>query len=248
MGWRAWGKSDRGRSRNEQPMSVTVPSSGRRPAYDPQEVRPVRFGWTKLREIGNSPAVKLTIAIPLVGYLIIFNESLLHYLDLSRELFGQPHTSGASAAHVSWRLLALYFGLCFIAVGAALYGWYCPDEIKSYRLPSDYINVLSNIGSIGITRIEAELEDGGAVARQQLHDWREVQSHRPTPQNDEQFMSRLAEANKGVLELHFDCLNRSHPYIRLATSICYAVGFVALFIPSVDVFVRVVCLMIRTIS
>jgi hypothetical protein len=135
-------------------------------------VHPVRFGWTKLREIGNSPAVKLTIAIPLVGYLILFNESVLHYLDLSRELFGQPRTAGESGAHVSWRLLVLYFGLCFIAVGAALYAWHCPDEIKSYRLPSDYLSALSTIGAIGMDRVEVELENAGSVARQQLHDWR----------------------------------------------------------------------------
>jgi hypothetical protein len=129
-------------------MSETPPGAGRRPAYDPREVPPIRVGWARLREIGNSPAVKLTIVIPFVGYLIIFNESLLHYLDLSRELFGHHgNLPGSEQAHVSWRLLLLYFGLCFIAAGAALYGWYCPDEIKSYRLPSDYVAaVLTNLG------------------------------------------------------------------------------------------------------
>jgi len=88
------------------------------------------------------PAVKLTIAIPLVGYSIIFNESLLHYLDLSRELFGQPHTSGASAAHVSWRLLVLYFGLCFIAAGAALTAGTVQTKSSPTDCRGDYINVL----------------------------------------------------------------------------------------------------------
>jgi hypothetical protein len=230
-------------------MSENTQSSSRRPAYDPREVPPVRVGWVRLREIGNSQIVKLTIAIPLVGYIIIFNESLLHYLDLSRELFGH-HTNlvASDEAHVSWRLLLMYFGLCFIAVGAALYSWYCPDEIKSYRLPSDYIAaVLNNLGSIGIDRIEAALESGTPLARQGLKDWREVQSYRPISETDEQFAAHLTEANRGVLEMYFDFLNRSHPYARITSAVSYAVGFAALFIPSLDVFARVVRVFFRSI-
>jgi hypothetical protein len=44
--------------------------------------------WTVLRDIGNSAPAKLTILIPLVGYLIIFNEHVLKYLELSHQLFG----------------------------------------------------------------------------------------------------------------------------------------------------------------
>jgi hypothetical protein len=223
-------------------MSETPRSSGRRPAFDAREAPPVRMGWAKLREIGNSPVVKLTIAIPLVGYLIIFNEDLLHYLDLSRELFGHHvKTAGSEEAHVSWRLLLLYFGLSFIAVAAGLYAWFCPNEIKSYRLAGDYVAaMLNNLGTIGMSRIEATLESGTELAKRGLLDWREIQSHRPPLQTDEQIAKRIRDADRGVLELHFDYLNRSHPYARVASATCYAIGFVALFVPSADVFLRVV--------
>jgi hypothetical protein len=226
-------------------MSESGQGSGRRPVYERGAA--LWVGWTRLREIGNSPVVRLTIAIPLVGYFIIFNESLLHYLDLSRELFGRhSDVAGASGAQVSLRLLLLYFGLCFVAAGAALYGWYCPGEIKSYRLASDYVaSVLVNLGGIGFGRIEAALENGSDLAQRGLRDWREVQNFRPTPQTDEQFATRLTEAKKGVLELHFDSLNRSHPIARVACAICYAIGFTALLIPSLDVFLRVGFVFVR---
>jgi hypothetical protein len=227
-------------------MSESAQGSGRRPAYDPRVVPPVRVGWTRLREIGNSPVVRLTIAIPLVGYVIIFNESLLHYLDLSRELFGGHSDVAGAVARVSWRLLLLYFGLCFVAAGAALYGWYCPGEIKSYRLASDYVaSVLANLGGIGIGRIEAALENGSDLAKRGLQDWRKLQSSRPIPETDEQFATRRTEGNRGLLELHFDSLNRSHPIARVACAICYAIGITALFIPSFDVFLRVVIVLVR---
>jgi len=228
-------------------MSESGEHSGRRAAYDPREVPAARFGWAKLREAGNSTIVKLTIVIPLVGYLIIFNEDLLHYLDLSRELFGHHDPAGSQeVAQVSWRLLFLYFGLCFVAVGAGLYSWFCPDEIKSYRLASDYVAaVLNNVGAIGMGRIEAALESGSELAARGLSDWREVSSARPLTETVEEFETRWTDRNRGVLELHFDYLNRSHPYVRVACATCYAIGFVALFIPSADVFARVVGLIAK---
>jgi hypothetical protein len=228
-------------------MSDNTQSPGRRPAYDPREVPATRFGWAKLREAGNSPIVKLTIAIPLVGYLIIFNEDLLHYLDLSRELFGHHDPAGSQeVAQVSWRLLFLYFGLCLVAVGAGLYGWFCPDEIKSYRLASDYVAaVLNNVGTIGMGRIEAALESGNELATRGLSDWREVSSTRPMTETVEEMETRWRDRNRGVLELHFDYLNRSHPCARLVCASCYAIGFIALFIPSADVLARVVGLIAK---
>jgi hypothetical protein len=36
--------------------------------------------WSRLRSLGNSQAVKLTIFIPIIGYLVVFNEYLIKYL------------------------------------------------------------------------------------------------------------------------------------------------------------------------
>jgi hypothetical protein len=101
---------------------------------------------------------------------------------------------------------------------------------------------------IGFDRIEAALESGSTLARQGLHDWREIQSYRPTPETDEQLAKRLNDANRGILELHFDYLNRSHPYARVASAVCYAIGFACLFIPSVEVFARVVRALVTSIA
>jgi hypothetical protein len=44
--------------------------------------------WTDLRGISNSNAAKSTILIPLIGYWIIFNESVLSWLQLAHPLGG----------------------------------------------------------------------------------------------------------------------------------------------------------------
>ena len=41
--------------------------------------------WDELRTLGQSRAVKLTILMPLIGYMIISNEQLIGYFELSRQ-------------------------------------------------------------------------------------------------------------------------------------------------------------------
>ena len=56
-------------------------SSDGRPTKDPWW----QVHWTVLRPVGNSIIVKLTILVPAIGYLIIFNDKLVGYVDLIRE-------------------------------------------------------------------------------------------------------------------------------------------------------------------
>src|SRR5260370_41669929 len=62
----------------------------------------VFVSWRLLRSIGNSKAAKLTILIPLVGYLILLNDTVIKHLELSEEGFRAP--SGATPA----KLLIIY--------------------------------------------------------------------------------------------------------------------------------------------
>ena len=90
--------------------------------------------WTNLRSVGNSAPAKLTVIIPLVGYLIIFNEKLASYLELSHELFGVERLP-----QLPVRLLLKYLGLCLIAGGSIIFSIYCLLEIKKYRSTTEYI-------------------------------------------------------------------------------------------------------------
>jgi hypothetical protein len=77
--------------------------------------------WTRLRNRENSPLVRLTVLIPLVGYLIIFNAHVIDYIELALELGGSANTD----ATVSSKLLSVYFGLCAIALASVIYSRYC---------------------------------------------------------------------------------------------------------------------------
>ena len=50
--------------------------------------------WTRFRPIGNSLPKRLTVLIPIIGYLIIFNSTLAHYAELISVLNGNSHVVG----------------------------------------------------------------------------------------------------------------------------------------------------------
>lgn len=105
-------------------------------------------GWHILRNIGNLAAVRLTIFIPLVGYLVVFNNKVVEWLELTKEFVGVPPAIGLT---VSPRLLLIYFGLCAVAVGSAIYSMLCPQEIKHYGTSAAYVGGDGpNIGDIAM--------------------------------------------------------------------------------------------------
>lgn len=102
-----------------------------------------------LAHLGNLTAVRLTILIPLVGYLIIFNANVVKYLDLAKEFVG------ISSHHfdfgVSAKLLLIYFGLCALAAGSVVFSIWCPTEVKHYGTSAAYVGADGR--NIGISRL-----------------------------------------------------------------------------------------------
>jgi len=111
--------------------------------------------WTRLRSLSNSTAVKLTVFIPLIGYIVLFNSYVVDYLALSRHLF----SSGDTISNISWRLIFIYFGLIFLAIGSAIYQFFCPVEIKQFATSADYIAATwPHMGDLMRGRLESDLK------------------------------------------------------------------------------------------
>jgi hypothetical protein len=186
--------------------------------------------WTDLRAVSNSSAARATIFVPLIGYLIIFNDNLVHFLDLARELGGSP------VHGVSSRLLWIYFGLCSVSVGAVLYGFACPPEVKHYGTANAYIaGDGDSMKSAVMTAIQERLEKSDFGRR--LFNLRagDALSGGEDP----------TETKNALLHMYFDYMNTRHRRTRIATTWAYLVGFSCLAVPSIEVFARVLSLMVR---
>lgn len=109
--------------------------------------RPIaRIPWSAIRRIGQSRLLALTIVVPFLGSLLLFNHHIVDLLTLSPELvarwFGvSPTESGEAARRLTLsRLYYVYFGLSFLGVGSALFVLFCPLNIKNYASSIDFQN------------------------------------------------------------------------------------------------------------
>ena len=76
---------------------------------------------------------KISIAVPLIGYFILFNDGIVKYLHLNTAV------CGGDSCEASWRLLFLYFAGCAYGLAGALYALYCPITIKSYSSAAEFL-------------------------------------------------------------------------------------------------------------
>ena len=204
-----------------------------------------------LAHLGNLTAVRLTILIPLVGYLIIFNANVVKYLDLAKEFVGissHHFDSGVSA-----KLLLIYFGLCALAAGSVVFSIWCPTEVKHYGTSAADVGADGrNIGDFAFEPIETTLRKSVTYAKEykRIRDRYEprLQSTDYTVEHQREDVAEAkAQINNGILHLYFAYLDNTHPILRLLAAIFFAIGFAALAVPSVQVFLRVTYLLISII-
>ncbi|MFP4003122.1 MAG: hypothetical protein ACLFV8_05040, partial [Alphaproteobacteria bacterium] len=94
--------------------------------------------WSSIRTIGQAPAMKSVILIPLVGYLIIFSKELsevfVPFLEENSEF-------EEALASTQTKLIFIYLGLLFLSIGQLIY-IFSPSEIKKYRDSISYKNAM----------------------------------------------------------------------------------------------------------
>jgi hypothetical protein len=206
--------------------------------------------WTGLRSVGNSPLARLTIIIPLVGYLIIFNEYALQYLHLSHRLFdGQPtSTSEVQSTQISMRLLLIYFGLCAVALASAIYTVACPPEIKRHGSPTEYSGGDGQNLSVGqLVEIAKKFRPSNAQTVRFVNFAGTLADKSLFGAALTKFREQNTEDEVEGVRIHFEKLDESLPLARVSSGALYATGFIILAIPSLDVFWRVARLFVRTL-
>lgn len=184
--------------------------------------------WSVLRGLGNSPVAKATIAVPLVGYLLIFNGEIVKFLSIHTD-FCHP-----SRCVPSLRLLLLYLGCCSIALGAGLYSRKCPALVKKYDSAAAFFEAektyfcqprnLDYLLKLIELRTEAEPLARDASNFNYNSEIRHVEPN------------SLADPMGELYRL----LNVSHPWIRLVALISYYIGISLLIIPAAMTFIQVI--------
>lgn len=198
--------------------------------------------WTTLRPVGNSVIVKLTILVPAIGYLIIFNDKLVGYVDLVREISGMDKESGLS---IPPRLFQIYFGLCFVAIASAIYSLACPSIIKRYPSAIDLgAATTGTVGDYAYKIVEREV-----FASEYAGEYRANKQHfQLMVSQDFSIEQAKFQVNNALINIYFMLKNLEKPIWRWLCACFFTVGFLVLFISSFKVFLRVVAVLYHVIA
>jgi hypothetical protein len=200
----------------------------------------VFLSWSLLRSIGNSRAAKLTVLIPLVGYLILLNNDIVAHLTLSKDVFGD------TAGETLTRLLAIYVGLVFIAIASVLFATRCPREVKRYGSPEEYVAGDEPwMSDMQTAIIEKSLAIGDDIARSDSAEYSGYYLGRAP--DLEELRRNAQELRRIRMNLFYEMLDRSRSIERWTTATCYSLGLVCLSIPSALVFYRVMRVLLHKV-
>lgn len=105
----------------------------------------IAIGWSSLSSIGNSRLAQLTIVMPFVGYLIVFNISIADFITtIIPEALSQQADDFWTSLY-SRKLYFLYFGLLLFGSGVALFNIAAPSQIRRFPVVERYIAAMNGI-------------------------------------------------------------------------------------------------------
>jgi hypothetical protein len=182
--------------------------------------------WNTLRRIGNSPIARASIAMPVVGYLLLFHSQLIGFLKLD-VVFG-PDIA------VPWRLYTLYFAGCFFATGSVIYAWRCPRTVKSYESSRDFVEAEkeyyrgpNSLGYLFELFDQADAEPSVAAPLRTRPRAGMILSEDDLP--------HLYDLMRDFYFIE----NRRAPFSRIAVAISYTIGGLLLAIPAIITFFQI---------
>lgn len=103
------------------------------------------ISWSALSSIGNSRLARLTIIMPFVGYLIVFNSTLSEYFSTILPADLGQDADGLLTFLYSRNLYFLYFGLLLFGAGVALFNIVAPSQIRRFPATESYIAAMNAI-------------------------------------------------------------------------------------------------------
>ena len=223
--------------------------------------------WRALDSVGNSRLATLTILVPIIGYMILFNEQIVEYFYLSRKyVWGEDQIINQQTA--SYRIFFIYFGLSFVGLGSLLFQIVCPRTIKGNRDLVQYVEKESKMGSaVRFKHLREEIgdeykekyADSKTLSRymrslleflstfdskpQGVMDYQDV-----TFRSEDRHVSRHEiagtmisdhEVDNETLKVHYFLANIRFIPVRFAISLLYFLGLLLLSVPTLDTFARV---------
>jgi membrane protein implicated in regulation of membrane protease activity len=213
------------------------------------------FRWSDYVWLLNGRIAKLAIAVPLVGYLLLFNDFVAQFISFERLTPGEELYHGLSATA---RLRLLYIGLVFLGIANAAYFAFRPFVLRTGENRREYVNnsfeqftATEYIGIHGTTRHEGHVTLYGKYYDAEYDSFlqQSIGDGRSYSQVDwGAAKSRFENLLRGMLMEHYFRYDSSRRGRLLICLTIAAIGYACVAIPSVDLFIKVVRVVIKPLG
>lgn len=211
------------------------------------------YRWSDYVSLFDGWIARCAMAIPIVGYLILFNDFVVGHLSFDLLAKEKNLDFGLSSGA---RLKLVYFGLLVLGSANILYRARRPFVMKMGRTQNEYINralerfVLYDYVRIDETiNIEGHRSLYGKYYTSEFEDFKSMArgvhglSDSETVRSDWNGAKLKYEQLLRSMLMDFYFRNESQRRISLTICICLALfGYALLFIPSADLFIKVVAI------
>lgn len=188
--------------------------------------------WPRIKLLGQSPAVKLTMVIPFVGYILILNEYIVSFLASAFEITGVSEQGVINLSN----LYFIYFGLTSLGIATLIFQILCPPLIKEYLSIRVYVEknidfmTELRLGSLCNHINPSETEQHAVVVKA-----KKALAAEPNKKEE-----TFRDSSIDVLEHFWNSSAWSKSNSRLCVVLLYFVGFILLTIPSIKMFAKVI--------
>lgn len=209
--------------------------------------------WDRLGRLGRSRIMSLTILMPVIGYMILFNENVFSYLSLKKEIIGGGVSVSVEPGvplewTTSYRLYCLYFGLSFFGIASLIFKLCCPDLAQNYRHADSYIEnampYLTREKSGKLPSRISELKNELPSFTHSSHDYTSLTNYAKFVSDREAAEGAITNA----MRERYVLTRALYPVRRFLTAILYLVGMAFLAIPTGATFWNVSVTFYRNLS
>lgn len=117
------------------------------------------YSWSDYVVLFDGWVARCAVTVPIVGYLILFNDSISEHLSFNKLAHENLISFGLSSAT---RLKLIYFGLILLGAANLLYRWRSPFVFKIGRNEADYVeNALRRFTAYTYVTIHERIRMGG---------------------------------------------------------------------------------------
>lgn len=192
--------------------------------------------WSTLKIFGQSPLSRLLFLMPVIGYLLIFSETINSYLALSAKMLNITADHATTLGILN--LYFLFFGLLLFSIASLTFSLCCPEIIKTFvnryefrerefeYMTESHLEKIITVSDNTESRFARTNSNTGPVQRL---------SDRQNQGNQAHWRTSNSVLIIDTLNAFFDRQDQKRPALRLIISVAFAVSFVLIAIPNIKI-------------